>query len=91
MTARGSEVLPTFQVQVLGTVDALAGGRLVHFQRVCVAVVPTDCHIVPLVVIESPATLALDKVWPIAKVKDIVYVPVEQGRVHKENTEDLFS
>lgn len=49
--ARGSEVLPTFQVQVLGTVDALAGGRLVHFQCVCVAIVPTDGHIVPLVVI----------------------------------------
>lgn len=51
MKALGSEVLPTFQVQVLGTVDALAGGRLVHFQCVCVAIIPTDCHIVPLVVI----------------------------------------
>lgn len=49
--ALGSEGVPTFQVQVLGTVDALAGGRLVHLQCVCVAIVPTDGHIVPLVVI----------------------------------------
>lgn len=78
MKAHGSEVLPTLQVQVLGSVDALAGGRLVHFQCVCVAVIPTDGHIVPLVVIQSPVTFALDEVGPIPKVKDIVYVPVGQ-------------
>lgn len=84
----GRGVPPTFQVQVLGTVDALAGGRLVHFQCVRVAVVPTDCHIVPLVVIESPVTFALDEVGPIAKVKDIVNVPAEQEETHEEKTEE---
>lgn len=81
MKACGSEVLPTFQVQVLGSVDALAGGRLIHFQCVCVAVISTDGHIVPLVVIQSPVTFALDEVGPIAKVKDIVYVSVGQGEI----------
>lgn len=88
MKARGSEVLPTFQVQVLGSVDALAGGRLVHFQSVCVAVISTDGHIVPLVVIQSPVTFALDEVGPIAKVKDIVYVSVGQGEIYKEDIEE---
>lgn len=88
MKARGSEVLPTFQVQVLGSVDALAGGRLVHFQCVCVAVISTDGHIVPLVVIQSPVTFALDEVGPIPKVKDIVYVSVGQGKMYKEDIEE---
>lgn len=46
----------------------------------CVAVIPTDGHIVPLVVIQSPVTFALDEVGPIPKVKDIMYVSVEQGK-----------
>lgn len=64
----------TFQVQVLGPIDTLTSGRGVYFQRVGVAVVSGDGHVVPLVVIQCPVTFALDEVGPISKVKNIVNV-----------------
>lgn len=72
--AAGQKRCVTFQVQVLGPVDALTCGRSVYFQRVCVAVVSSDGHVVPLVVIQRPLTLALDEVGPISKVEHIVDV-----------------
>lgn len=52
--------LHTFQVQVLGPIDALTCGCSIYFQCVGVAVVSGDSHIVPLVVIQCPFTFALD-------------------------------
>lgn len=43
-----------------------------------VAVVSTDGHIVPLVVIQRSFTFALDEVGPISKVKHIVYISVKK-------------
>ena len=70
----------TFQVQVLGSIDALAGCRGVDLQRVGVAVVPGDDHVVPLVVIEGHVALALDEVGAVPQVKHVVDVPGSRDR-----------
>lgn len=72
----------TFQVQVLGSVDALTGGGGVHLQRVSVAVVPGDGNIVPLIVIQRPLTFALDEVGSVPKVKYIVDVSVGKWNIY---------
>lgn len=41
----------TFQVQILGTIDTLTSGCSIYFQRVGVAVISGDSHIMPLIVI----------------------------------------
>lgn len=41
----------TFKVQILGTIDTLTGGCSIYFQRMGVAVVSGNSHIVPLIVI----------------------------------------
>lgn len=64
----------TFQVQVLGSVDALAGGGGVYLQCVSVAVVSGDGYIVPLIVIQRPLTFALDQIGSVSKVKHVVDV-----------------
>ena len=68
----------TFQVEVLGAIDALAGCRGVDLQRVGVAVVPGDDHIVPLVVVKGHVALALDEVGPVPQVKHVVDVPAAE-------------
>lgn len=68
----------TFQVQILSSIDALTRSYSVNFQRVGVAVVSGDGHIVPLVVIQCPFTFALDEIGPISKVKNIVNVSAKE-------------
>lgn len=68
----------TFQVQVLGPIDALTGECSIYFQCMGIAVVSSDGHIVPLVVIQCPFTFALDEVGPISKVKNIVDVSAKR-------------
>lgn len=74
----GVTVFDTFQVQILGPVDTLTRGCSIYFQCVGVAVVSGDGHIVPLVVVQRPVTFALDEVWPISEVKDIVDVSARE-------------
>lgn len=65
---------PTFQVQVLGSIDALACCGSVYLQCVSVAVVSGDGYIVPLIVIQRPFTFAFDQIGSISKVKHVVDV-----------------
>lgn len=65
---------PTFQVQVLGSIDALARGGSVYLQCVSVAVVSGDGYIVPLIVIQRPLTFAFDQIGSVSKVKHVVDV-----------------
>lgn len=69
---------PTFQVQVFGTVDCLTNGLGIDLQSVDIVVVTGDDHVVPLVVVEDPVTVALDDIGAISKVKHIMDVPTEQ-------------
>lgn len=74
---------PTFKVQILGSIDTLTCRCRVYFQRVSVAVVSGDGHIVPLVVIQCPFTFSLDEIGPISKVKNIVDVSAREKTVTK--------
>ena len=68
----------TFEIQVLGSIDALTRGCSIYFQCVGICVVSGNSHIVPLVVVQCPVTLALDEVRPVSEVKDIVDVSAKQ-------------
>lgn len=53
----------------------------------CVAVVSSDGHVVPLVVIQRPLTFALDEIGPVSKVENIVDVSAKRIQ---QNVSEIF-
>lgn len=64
----------TFQIQIFGPIDNLSDHLGVHFQAVCVAIIPSDDDIVPLVVIQGTVAVPFDHIGTIPEVKHVVYV-----------------
>lgn len=70
--------LHTFEVQIFSAIDDLTHCLGINFERVDVTVVSSDDNVMPLVVMESSVTVALDYIGPVAEIKHIMYVPKRQ-------------
>lgn len=68
----------TFEVQVAGTVGVLSNGAWVNLEHMYIVGISGHHHVVPLVVIEWLVWVALHQWRPIAKIKDIVDIPVKK-------------
>lgn len=70
--------LRTFKVQIFSAIDDLTHCLGIDFECVDVTVVSSDDNVMPLVVMESSVTVALDYIGPVAKIKHVMYVPKRQ-------------